>query len=276
MLGRMLLITLGILFIGNALAGVGDLMVAPTRIIFEERDRSAQVNLINRGTEAATYRIEFVQMRMEEDGQLIEITEANENEKFANEIIRYSPRQIVLEPNIGQTIRLMLRKPKDLPAGEYRSHLLFYALPSEGVGDDIERRQATDKEGFSVAITAVFRISIPVIVRHGDLNAHFEISHLELLAEEEPKINLRFDRQGNRSVYGDLDILFTPNGETEPHLLRHMKDFVLYTSNDTRTLDTELHIPDGLSLHNGILEAVFTGRDDGMESILARRQLILD
>lgn len=110
-------------------AAVGDLTVSPTRLILGERDRSAQISLINRGADEATYRIEFVQYRMDENGQLQEIEEPNELEKFADPLIRFSPRQVLLKPNEAQTVRLLVRKPKDLAPGEYRSHLLFPDYP---------------------------------------------------------------------------------------------------------------------------------------------------
>ena len=38
----------------------GDLVVAPTRIVFEGRTRTAQISLLNRGSAAATYRISLI------------------------------------------------------------------------------------------------------------------------------------------------------------------------------------------------------------------------
>src|ERR1700737_1174027 len=39
--------------------GIGDLLVAPTRLIFEGRTRAAELTLINIGRQTATYRISF-------------------------------------------------------------------------------------------------------------------------------------------------------------------------------------------------------------------------
>lgn len=255
-------------------AAVGDLTVSPTRVIFEGRDRSTQINLINRGSETATYRIEFMQYRMDENGQLVEIQEPNELEKFADKLVRFSPRQVEIQPNQSQTVRLLLRKPKDLPAGEYRSHMLFYAVPLEGAAD-IEKRAATDEEGFSIAITPIFRVSIPVIVRHGELAAEFDISDVSLNTEEKPMLSMRVERDGNRSVYGDLNVHYKATPSADPVLLSHYKDFVLYTSSNTRAVDVDLHIPDGMNLQGGEIQVDYSTSEEGMEGALATYSLPL-
>ena len=43
--------------------------------------------------------------------------------------IRYSPRQVRLNPNEKQTIRLMMRRSNSMKEGEYRSHLMFSPIP---------------------------------------------------------------------------------------------------------------------------------------------------
>lgn len=268
-----LLSTLLLLAASDARAASGDLTVTPTRIVFDERDRSAQVYLINRGETRATYRIEFIQMRMDETGQMIEIQTPNEKELFANDLIRYSPRQIELDPNQGQTIRLLLRKPENLAPGEYRSHLLFYALPDAASGADIERERSAEQKGLSVAIQAVFRISIPVIVRHGDLPVEFSMHELALLPGKPDRVALRVDRQGRRSVYGDLDVYFEPADGGKRILLKHLKDFVLYTSSDTRRLDIEVEKPGDIALRNGTLHAVYSETVDKKTRTLAEQRI---
>ena len=51
-----------------ALAG---LTLHPTRVVFEKNQRTTQVDLINNGSEPATYRISLVNRRMGEDGQFL-------------------------------------------------------------------------------------------------------------------------------------------------------------------------------------------------------------
>ncbi|MEW6046952.1 MAG: hypothetical protein AB1609_10780, partial [Bacillota bacterium] len=103
------------------------LRVVPTRVVFEGNKRTGAVNVINTGTETATYRIMFVQRRMREDGSFEPIDTPAPGERFAHQLVYFAPKMVVLPPGSRQTVRLQLRTPAGLEPGEYRSHLLFQA-----------------------------------------------------------------------------------------------------------------------------------------------------
>jgi P pilus assembly chaperone PapD len=119
-----------------------ELMLHPTRIVFDKNQRAAQVELINNGSKPASYRISLVNRRMTDAGQFEPADTPGEGEHFADGMLRYSPRQVTLQPGTAQTVRIMLRKPADLAEGEYRSHLLFDKLPEPDAGTSIENRGA--------------------------------------------------------------------------------------------------------------------------------------
>ena len=58
--------------------GVGGLLIAPTRIGLEPRQRSTELTLMNRGTKAGTYRLSLVEKVMTEDGRLEPLPETDE------------------------------------------------------------------------------------------------------------------------------------------------------------------------------------------------------
>ena len=95
-----------------------DLSLFPTRLVLEKNQRAAQVELMNSGTEPETYRIRLVNRRMGENGEFIAIEAPGPGEQFADSLLRYSPRQVTIAPGTSQTVRLLLRKPADLAAGE--------------------------------------------------------------------------------------------------------------------------------------------------------------
>ena len=109
-------------------AGVGDLLVAPTRVVLNGR-RGTEVILNNIGDDVATYRISAELRRMTPDGKLDDVADPNTTEKAAQEMILYAPRKVTLPPNQPQAIRLSARAPEGLPDGEYRVHMLFRAIP---------------------------------------------------------------------------------------------------------------------------------------------------
>jgi len=67
-----------------AAAGVGDLLVAPTRIILNG-SRGSEIVLSNIGDEVATYRVSVELRRMKEDGTLEEVAAASDREKTAHD-----------------------------------------------------------------------------------------------------------------------------------------------------------------------------------------------
>ena len=76
-----------------AQAGIGDLLVAPTRIVLNG-SRGAEVVLSNIGDEVATYRISVEFRRMKEDGSLEEVAQHSDRENATKEMIFYAPRRV--------------------------------------------------------------------------------------------------------------------------------------------------------------------------------------
>lgn len=257
--------------------GVGDLMITPTRVVFEGRTRTAEVVLIHRGTQRATYRLSFQKMRMNENGSLEEIKTPGPNDRFAEDMIRYSPRRIVLDPGQPQTVRLLLRKPRNLEPGEYRSHFLIRALPPKDAGTNIESVERKPGE-ISVQLTMIYGVSIPVIVRHGDLSAKAALEDLALAPPRDGEtgkgLSLRVKRAGTKSIYGDFDVTFTrQDGDAIPIGL--MRGVAVYTPNESRNLRIPLNPPEGVSLANGRLRVTYRQPPDSGGAVLAEHEIAI-
>src|SRR5690349_19348410 len=100
-------------------AGVGDLLVAPTRLVLDGR-KGAEVILNNIGTEPATYRVSIEFRRMTETGDLIDVTTPTDVDQKAQDMIVYAPRKVTLAPNEPQAIRIAARPGQGIADGEYR------------------------------------------------------------------------------------------------------------------------------------------------------------
>lgn len=233
----------------------GGLLVAPTRVVFEGRSRTAEVTLINTGAETTTYRITFTQLRMGERGEMKEISEAGPGELFADRLIRYSPRQVVLSPGVPQTVRLQVRKPADLPPGEYRSHLSFHAVPP---ADEAPGQAPPPATGLNVQIKIRYGVSIPAIVRHGATAATARLVGLALgEGPEGAKVaKLKIERSGNRSVFGTLTATLLV-GSGPPVVVGLMKGLAVYVPNPFRLVEIPLNLPPGAALKKGRLEVTY-------------------
>ncbi len=186
-------------------AGGGDLLVAPTRVVFEKATRTSEITLTNIGTEAATYRLSLEFKRMTSDGRLEDVSTPTELEKLAQSMIRFAPRKIQLLPNQPQQIRVSLRKPENLADGEYRVHMLFRAVPEESLEPIVPPKE--EPEGIAIQLRPIYGISIPVIIRQGNLQATPGLGKIQKTSvEEQSVLAVDITRQGNKSVYGALKV----------------------------------------------------------------------
>ncbi len=208
-------------------AGVGDLLVAPTRIILDGR-RGTEIILNNIGDDVATYRVSIELRRMKPDGTLEVVTTPNARESAAEAMILYAPRKVTLPPNQPQSIRINARAPQGLADGEYRVHLLFRAIP--------EAKAVTDtapKQGVSFRLTPVYGVTIPVIVRLGNLAAQAGIANVRKVSDGgKPAIAFDLSRNGDRSTFGEVRV--TRAGISEP--LAVAAGIAMYTEIERRTV----------------------------------------
>ena len=231
--------------------GLGGLTVSPTRIVFEGRERSAEVTLVNTSSSRATYRISFKNMRMLENGSYEDIETAGPGELFADGMVRYSPRQVTLEPGMTQKVRMLLRKPAGLETGEYRSHLWFRTIPPETAGEDVEKLEVEEGE-LQIQIQTVFAITIPVTVRHGQLSASAAITDLTLipsgLPDEPTVLSFRVNRSGNRTVSGEVEITFKSSDGDDKQVVGFARGIAVLNPYPTRTVRLPLRPAEGVVL----------------------------
>jgi len=188
-----------------ARAGIGDLLVAPTRIVLDGR-KGAEVILNNIGEEPATYRVSVEFRRMTEDGGLVDVTEPTAEDQKAADMILYQPRKVVLAPHQPQAIRVVARPPQGLPDGEYRVHLLFRAIPP--ATPVVQAAAAEPAKGVRFQLTPVYGVTIPVIVRLGNLQATAGIANVHLDKKGGKSfVSLDLSRSGERSTFGEVRVL---------------------------------------------------------------------
>jgi len=212
-----------------ASAGVGDLLVAPTRIILDGR-KGTEIVLNNIGDEPATYRISVEFRRMTPDGNLEDVAAPTPQEQAAADMIIYAPRRVTLPPNEPQSIRIAARPPQGLPDGEYRVHLLFRAVPA---ANPVAVTPADQPKGLQFQLTPIYGVTIPVIVRLGNLQATAGISNVALQRSDgKSTIDLDLTRSGSRSTFGEVRVLKA--GVKDPIAIQ--KGVAVYTEIGTRHL----------------------------------------
>jgi len=192
-----------------ASAGVGDLLVAPTRVVLNG-SRGTEIILNNIGEDVATYRISAELRRMTPEGKLEDVAAPNDKEKAAQEMVLFAPRKVTLPPNQPQAIRLSARAPEGLADGEYRIHMLFRAIPAP-----LPAAAPKKVEGVAFQLRPIYGVTIPVIVRLGNLEAKAALSNVRKVTDGgKPAISLDISRSGSRSTFGEIRVLKA--GVTDP------------------------------------------------------------
>lgn len=261
-----------------AQAAQAGLMLYPTRIVLERHQRAAQVELTNNGTTPETYRINIVNRRMGENGEFSAIQTPAPDEKFAKPLLRYSPRQVTIKPGDSQILRILVRKPANLAPGEYRSHLQFDRVADVESVSSVEQAHKQTDTGIGLKITALIGASIPVIVRQGETQAVATLSDLALALPvpkaNDPVLTFQIHRSGNRSVFGDLTVHFTPTGG-QPLELAKAGGLAVYVPNPMRRVRMQLALPQGAALAGGTLSLSFRERADVGGGLIAEASLAL-
>jgi P pilus assembly chaperone PapD len=211
--------------------------LAPTRLIFEGNARSQELTIVNGTDRVQTYRLRMEDRRVAANGEFEVVTDPAAP-FVASGMLRLSARQFTVQPQESATVRVLLRKPGSLTSGEYRSHLIVTELPSlnEPTID------SNTGDGIAIRITPIFAISIPVMVRHGEVSSRLTISDVvRKPVEANPAldtIDLKMTTQGNRSMFVDLKIVPIRQRRGDPIFIN--KGVAVYTPVNARNLTLSL------------------------------------
>lgn len=237
------------------------LMITPLRASFFDNKRSDEIILVNNSEEVNSYRLEWVEQMALPQGGYRPLTAA-EAASFpsASKFLRYSPRQVTLKPGESQTIKLVLRKPNNLPAGEYRSHLRFRAIP----------KTLTPEAGINVY--AIMSYAIPVIVKQGPKQAQVSLEQVSMATlNGKPQLKLTLNRAGTSSVIGNVQVFYKASGSNNQLEIAKYNDFSIYpeVKQSQLTLINTGEMPTSL---NGILKLVYSGTQEWSGTTFASKE----
>ncbi|MBL0925712.1 MAG: molecular chaperone, partial [Sphingomonadaceae bacterium] len=228
-----------------------------TVVVLDGR-RGTEVILNNIGSEEATYRISLELRRMNDQGRLddVEVADANVKEKAALEIIRFAPRRVTLPPNQPQSIRIGLQPNETLPDGEYRAHMLFRAIPKTPAAMDGQEVA----NGLKIQLIPIYGITIPVIVRKGNLQGTAALANLRLGKDEDgPTLEFDMVRKGDKSVFGEIHV--TRPGVSEPIWME--KGIAIYPEVSSRKVSLNMPPEIVAKLHGEIVVSYYETAEAG-------------
>jgi hypothetical protein len=277
-----LFLTLCLLLPHASWANRAEVLLLPTRVVMENGDRFTTVVVKNTGNATGNFSVGLVDMEMKDDGQVTPVDPAKPDPYSAIPYIRIAPKSITLKPGETQNVRIMVRKPETLPAGEYRSHLRV-SLDNDNVDNTPDSAADPLSQGKKpeahIAVKANLVLIIPVILRNGDttLNMKLEEPKVTYDAKGVPALTLAMLREGTRSSMGDFTITYA-GADGHSQLIKTFPGVPVYRPLTKRTVSIPLDdIPKGTDLNHGKLEIVYTsqGKDGAAGEKLAETQLSL-
>ncbi|MFH1121332.1 MAG: molecular chaperone [Bacteroidota bacterium] len=248
----------------------GDLLVTPRRVIFEGSKMSQELTLANTGSDTSRYSVSFIQYRMTENGAFEQIEVPDSGQFFADKYLRFFPRTVTLAPNEAQVVRMQFRKMPDMQPGEYRSHVYFRAVPDE---KPLGEEAVKDTNTIGIRLVPIFGITIPIIIRLGDLKSTIEITEMKLDVKTDtiPNLALTFRRKGDISVYGDL-IVNWDSGKGQVVEVGVVRGIAVYTPNKSRRFVMQLRKLSGVDYTQGKLVIRFQAPNEQKAEIYAEKE----
>jgi hypothetical protein len=233
-----------------------DLTITPVRVVFENRDKSAIVELLNETDHTNTYRMKWITMKAKPAGGYDTAMDADEKDPHSvAHMVIFTPRQVTIEPHGHQVIRLSLRRPADLPPGEYRAHMAMVRMADQSNPHDAQDPNA---KGIEFAMNVNIGFSIPVIVRSGDdkdLKVALNAPKLAMHGKK-PALDIDVDRiSGKFSSYGTVQVLWQPP-KGEQREIGIVNNIALYPEVQQR----HLSIPLKDNPTGGSLKVVYLGK----------------
>lgn len=197
--GFYLLCTLAFCIPLQALSAQASLLLHPTLVSFEGKQRTQSVNLTNHGDATGVFEISWVDFSMTPEGGLIKWDTLPT--WSLQDYVRYSPRRVTLRPGETQIVKIALRRTEAVSDGEYLSHLKFLTI-HESVDEKSDDDEAQEPgQAASVMIKARAGMTIPVVWRNTSATPRASIDSAQInLKEREITVDVR--RLGTLSTRG--------------------------------------------------------------------------
>ena len=251
LLPRPLLVFLLTLHMTSARSQIS-MSVVPNRVVFSKATDYAEVNLTNTSPDTVTYLVNPKQYRMHQDGGFEEILSPDAGQYFASDYIMFYPRRITLAPGQTQIIELRLANTEDLEQKEYRSHMHIRTEVKKTTG----YVETEDAHGITASLIPSLGITIPLIIRRGDLSVDVAISDVSFNDSVKPKVAFVLNRSGNMSVYGNI-VVEHVSPEMKVTKVATAQGVAVYTPNRSRYITVELDRKKQVDYNHGSLRVTY-------------------
>jgi len=191
-----------------------DIMIMPIRITFSSRDRMQDITVFNSSTTGSgKYTLSWLNVAQTETGGYKKLDGPLNPELDPETAILFSPRRVTLPPGAKQRVRMSLRRPPDLPDGEYRVHLYLKNSRARSAGAIRGSGPGAVDMGISMGMNV--GLAVPVLIRQGayDGTATIDTPHFvpgSADGKRPPMIEFAINRGGKFSTVGNVTVYWQP------------------------------------------------------------------
>ncbi len=250
--------TIALLVAGTSFCATKILTITPIQVIFTDRQRTVPVSVINQSDQSITYAISLATYRKDTDGGYHKAIEETRDEELTRSMIRFSPRRATIGPGERQLVKLMVRKPADLPVGEYHTWLVLTPLRNS---ENQKDSGAIPTQGQSIDLSIVVTSVFPVFIQHGDIFGDIKPQALRFIeSPESPSgkaAEITLSRSGEGAAFGTVVLYHTPKWGRKKTTIALAQKLSMFIPETERTQTIPLRNITGLDLTSGTVEVVY-------------------
>lgn len=182
------------------LSGAHATYITPKRVMINDKQRTATLTIHNTSDKTVVYRFGWERRAQNAAGEtiLLEAGQTMPGYNPADEMLQFSPRQVILKPKENQKLRILVRRPAGLADGEYHSHLL---IKSETLPDPNEDK-SLPQQSFAGMLKIQTNASIPIFLRQGKTTLNLKLTNAALIKKDGKEfIKYSLSNNSTRSVY---------------------------------------------------------------------------
>ncbi|WP_028865528.1 hypothetical protein [Psychromonas aquimarina] len=202
------------------------LSVKEPRIVLTDKNKKGEFKVYNTSDKTLSFRVSLIEKQMDGKGNIKTVSTSLTS---AGDYVRVGPRMGKnIAPKDYQKFRLRAKFSK-MPEGEFRSHLLIEPITPP-----------TEETAPGIHLKPTIKYSIPLILRHGQLQANVSINNARVIVNEKNQSVVQFDllREGERSVYGDVQVFMLQ--DNKEILLTSINSQAIYTDINSRKFSINL------------------------------------
>lgn len=207
----------------NIVAGV---LVAPTVVFVNDKNKTARLDINNTGTTPQEVTISFAYGLPVSDsvGNVSVILQDSNitDPRSAVEWVKAFPRQIVIPPNGTQVVRFVANPPKDLPAGEYWARIVVRSKDGE-----TKIPTPTEADAITTKLNMIMQTAIMLKYRTGDVGTEVAVTNTQATqTDSSVYVMVDLSNKGNASYVGVLTARLLDANQKE--VARTQTDIAVY------------------------------------------------